>query len=181
MFKQKRHQDTDHNSPDVERHHHKRLILRKKCCRKHCVNRYLCRAANKRNEHNRHLPISFRRQRTACHNRRDTAAETNQHWYKAPAGKPDFTEQLVHDKCHPRHITRILQNRKKEKQYYNNRQKTEHASHSCKHTVNHKTMYDRVDAIGGKPLIHRLRQRINSYSQPIAEPCSDQTKGQIEN
>ena len=76
---------------------------------KNRINRKLCRTAHKRRQQNRHLPVTVRGQRPACHNARHGTAKSNQHRHNASAGKTDFAQQLVHHKCNPRHISAVLQ------------------------------------------------------------------------
>ena len=74
-------------------------------------------------------------------------AKTNQHGNKAPTGKSDFSQQLIHNESDAGHIAAVLQDGQKEKQYHNNREKGQHASHAREYAVNHQGMYHRIDSV----------------------------------
>ena len=148
-----------------------------KCSRKQRIDGQLGGAAHVGGQKDGHFPIPVRGQRSGCHNRRHRAAKANEHWHKASAGQSDFPQQLVHHKCHPRHIAAVLQNGQEEKQHHNNGQKAQHAAYSRKYAVNHQGMHHRIDAIGTEPLIADACKPVDTQLQAVRKPCADYPKG----
>lgn len=112
----------DQNAAKIKGDHNKRTVLWKESYSKEAVDRQLCGAAHKGCQKDRHLTVTLGRKRTACHDTGDGTAKPYQHWYDAPAGKPDLPQELIHDKGNSCHITAVFQKRKEEKQGDDDRQ-----------------------------------------------------------
>ena len=132
------------HAENIQAGHDKAAVIREERRREHGIDRYLRRAAHKRNEQHRHLAVALGRERARCHDGRNRAAEADEHRNKAAARQADAAQQLIHDKRNARHVARVLQNCKEEEQHHDYRQKAQHAADAGEHAVNDKAVDDRV-------------------------------------
>ena len=123
---------------------------------KKCINRELRRTAHKRRQKNRHLTVTLAGQRSRCHYRRNCTTKANQHRHYAASGKPNLSQQLVHDKGNPCNIAAVLHHGEEKEQRYNNWQKAQHASNACKNTVDYQTAQSVIDICTNQDICNNL-------------------------
>ena len=173
--------DNSHNNPKhIQANHNQRFILWKEGSREKSINGKFCRTTHKRCQQNGHLSVPLGRKSPAGHNARYSTSESNEHGNNTSAGKPQLTQQFIHNKGHPCHITAVLQNRQKEKQGHNNRQEAEHTAHTVENTVNYKGMYHTVHMSCCHSLIRQLSQGCDSIFQKALQKCTNDIKSKPE-
>ena len=98
-------------------------------------NRKLRTAGNKGCGHNRHLSVPVAFNGTGSHDSGHAAAASNQHGDKGFPGKPELSENSVHDKGNSCHIPAPFQKGKKKEKHQHLGHKAQHRSHACHNTV----------------------------------------------
>ena len=116
------HQNTDCNTAKIKCNHNQSAVLREKCRRKKSVNRQFGGTAHKRNQHDRHLTVTFRWQGSTGHNPRYWTPKADQQRYDTSSRKTDLSQQLIHNKSHSGHVTCILQKWQEKEQRHDDRQ-----------------------------------------------------------
>lgn len=92
---------------------------------------------DKGRRHDRHFAVSVIFNRPGSHNSRHPASCADQHRDKRFAGQTELTENAVHNKGNPRHITAAFQKCEKQKQYQHLRHKAQHSAYSRNNSINH--------------------------------------------
>ena len=129
------------NAAKVQGYHDQCPMLREKCRREERVDRQLCRAAHKRRQQDRHLPVTLRWKCPARHDARHRTAKSDEHRARCcartgrscAAACPSQTPHAPCIRCPP------ASDRKKNRVTMTGR-KLKHTADTVENAVNHKGM-----------------------------------------
>lgn len=98
-------------------------------------NRQFSITGNKRRQHDRQLAVALVFNSTRSHDAGNAAAGADKHWDKRFTGKPELTENAIHNKRNPRHITAVFQEGQEQEQQHYLWYKTEYGANTANNTI----------------------------------------------
>ena len=139
-------------------------MVREKCRGNHAIDWKFCAARHERSEHNSHLAVTVAGKGSGCHDGRNAASKTDQHWDKGTSRQTNFSQQLIHNKRNTRHVSAVFQKRKEEEQQNNDWKEGKNTSN---------TGADTIDNQGVKPWGNvGCNEDIGKHCSKAVNPCT---------
>ena len=159
-FRYESRQYSDDYPRKIQGYHYQRAFSREKSRREKSVYRQFGGTAHKRRKHYGHPAIPRRGKRPGGHDPGHCASEAYEHRDYTSSRETYLSEQFIHDKGDPGHISAVLKKRQKEEQrdYYWN--KAQHASNAVEDSVYYQRVERRIYIEVYEPCVH-------FYGKPI--------------